>query len=153
MEVLWRDVESSKQKRGTGAQRALGGERVKYRYHHIHIICQDLQASEAFFTSDLGATLVERRKFGNADGAILDLGGTRIYLRTRRDGDAITGDSSNPRFGYDHLGLQVDDLDAAHKALAAKGYAFFMPPQQLGDMRIAFLKGPDNITIELLQLT
>lgn len=139
---------------------------MKYRYHHIHIICRDLQASEAFFTNDLGATLVERRKFGTADGAILDLGGTAIYLRARRDGDAITGDSSNPRFGYDHLGLQVEDLDAAHRALSAKGYVFFMPPQQLagllesatnnphlkGEMRIAFFKGPDNITVELLQL-
>ena len=136
---------------------------MKYRYHHIHIICRDLQASEAFFTSDLGATLVERRKFGTADGAILDLGGTAIYLRARRDGDAITGDSSSPRFGYDHLGLQVEDLDAAHRALSAKGYVFFMPPQQppdveavrvrlVGEMRIAFFKGPDNITVELLQL-
>lgn len=125
---------------------------MKYRYHHIHIICRDLQTTEAFFTGDLGAKLVERRKFGNADGAILDLGGTHIYLRTSRDGDSITGDSSNPRFGYDHLGLQVDDLDAAHKTLSAKGYVFFMPPQQLGNMRIAFLKGPDNISVELLQL-
>lgn len=125
---------------------------MKYRYHHIHIICRDLQVTETFFTGDLGATLVERRKFGNADGAILDLGGTNIYLRTNREGDAITGDSSNPRFGYDHLGLQVDDLDAAHKALSAKGYTFSMLPQQLGNMRIAFLKGPDNITVELLQV-
>ena len=129
---------------------------MKYRYHHIHLICRDLPTTEAFFTTDLGAALVERRKFGTADGAILDLGGTRIYLRTHRDGDAITGDSSNPRFGYDHIGLQVEDLDAAHRALSAKGYVFFMPPQQpgavLGDMRIAFLKGPDNISVELLQL-
>ncbi len=124
---------------------------MKYRYHHIHLICRDLPTTEAFFTNDLGATLVERRKFGAADGAVLDLGGTRINLRTRREGDAITGDSSNPRFGYDHLGLQVDDLDAAHKTLSAKGYVFFMPPQQQGDLRIAFLKGPDNITVELLQ--
>jgi len=124
---------------------------MKYRYHHIHLICRDLPTTEAFFTNDLGATLVERRKFGTADGAILDLGGPRIYLRTRREGDAMAGDSSNPRFGYDHLGLQVDDIDAAHKDLSAKGYVFFMPPQQLGDTRIAFLKGPDNITVELLQ--
>ena len=123
---------------------------MRYRYHHIHVICGDLAASEAFF-ANLGAALVERRKFGTADGAILDLGGTHIYLRTRREGDALTGDSTNPRFGYDHLGVQVDDLDAAHKALSAKGYKFFLTPQQQGQMRIAFLKGPDNITVELIQ--
>ena len=124
---------------------------MKYRFHHIHVVCGDLPATEAFFANDLGATLVERRKFGTADGAIIDLGGTRIYLRARREGDAITGDSTNARFGYDHIGLRVDDIDAAYKTLSGKGYVFFMPPQQQGNMRIAFLKGPDNITIELLQ--
>lgn len=126
---------------------------MRYRYHHIHVICRDLPTSEAFFANDLGATVVERRKFGTADGAIIDLDGTRIYLRARREGDTITGDSANARFGYDHIGLQVDDIDAAYKALSGKGYVFFMPPSAAapGDMRIAFLKGPDNITIELLQ--
>jgi len=124
---------------------------MKYRFHHIHVICGDLPATEAFFAEDLGATLVERRKFGTTDGAIIDLGGTRIYLRARRESDAITGDSANPRFGYDHIGLRVDDIDAAYKTLSGKGYVFFMIPQQQGNMRIAFLKGPDNITIELLQ--
>jgi catechol 2,3-dioxygenase-like lactoylglutathione lyase family enzyme len=123
---------------------------MRSRYHHLHLICADLGATEAFFTA-LGASPVERRKFGAADGAVLDLGGIHIYLRTRRDGDAITGDSTNPRFGYDHLGLQVDDLDAAYAALSAKGYAFFVPPQQQGQMRIAFVRGPDNITVELVQ--
>lgn len=123
---------------------------MKYRYHHLHLICGDLGATEKFLI-ELGAALVERRKFGTADGAVFDLGGVHIYLRTRRDGDAITGDSTNPRLGYDHLGLQVDDLDAAYTALSGKGYVFFMPPSQQGQMRIAFLKGPDNITVELLQ--
>ena len=120
------------------------------RYHHIHLICTDLHATETFF-ADLGAPVVERRKFGAADGAIVNLAGTHIYLRTRREGDTLSGDSSAPRYGYDHLGVQVDDIDTAYKTLSAKGYKFTMTPQQQGQMRIAFLKGPDNITVEILQ--
>ncbi len=126
---------------------------MNYRYHHLHLICSDLNKMESFFTSDLGAKLVERRKFGTADGATLDLNGVLINLRVQREGDKIAGDSSQERFGYDHLGLQVDDLDKAYQQLSAKGYKFITPPSASGNMKIAFFKGPDNITIELLQPT
>lgn len=125
---------------------------MAYRYHHLHLICADLAKTEAFFTQDLGATVTEHRKFGTADGAVLDLHGIRINLRTRRDGDAITGDSANPRYGYDHLAFEVDDIEAAHKTLSGKGYAFVGPPQQMPDMKVAFFKGPDNITVELIEV-
>ena len=124
---------------------------MKFRYHHLHLICSDLAKTEAFFTRDLGATLVQHRKFGTADGAVLDLQGVGINLRTRREGDAITGDSASPRYGYDHLAFEVDDVDAAHRALTEKGFVFSVPPQQMPDMKIAFFRGPDNITIELVQ--
>lgn len=126
---------------------------MNYRYHHLHLICSDLNKMESFFTGDLGAKLVERRKFGTADGATLDLNGVLINLRVQREGDKVTGDSSQERFGYDHLGLQVDDLDKAYQQLSAKGYKFITPPSPSGNMKIAFFKGPDNITIELLQPT
>jgi catechol 2,3-dioxygenase-like lactoylglutathione lyase family enzyme len=125
---------------------------MTFRYHHLHLICSDLARTEDFFTRDLGATVVEHRKFGTAAGAVLDLHGVRINLRTRRDGDAITGDSASPRYGYDHLGFEIDDVDAAYKTLSGKGYAFVGPPQQAGDLKVAFFKGPDNITIELVQV-
>jgi catechol 2,3-dioxygenase-like lactoylglutathione lyase family enzyme len=124
---------------------------MTFRYHHLHLICSDLAKTEAFFTRDLGATLVQHRKFGAADGAVLDLHGIGINLRTRREGDAIGGDSANPRYGYDHLAFQVKDLDATHKALAAKGYVFVTQPQMMAGMKVAFFKGPDNITVELIE--
>jgi catechol 2,3-dioxygenase-like lactoylglutathione lyase family enzyme len=124
---------------------------MAYRYHHLHLICSDLNKMENFFTKDLGAKLVERRKFGTADGATLDLNGVLINLRKSREGDNIAGDSAKERYGYDHLGLQVDNLDAAYKDLQSKGYTFITPPTESGKMKIAFFKGPDNITIELLQ--
>ena len=53
--------------------------------------------------------------------------------------------------GYDHIGLQVEDLQAAHDDLVQRGYSFFMAPTETVDNIIAFFKGPENITIELLQ--
>jgi catechol 2,3-dioxygenase-like lactoylglutathione lyase family enzyme len=121
------------------------------RFHHMHLICNDLEEMIGFFTNIIGAKLVERRRFGTANGASLDLGGVTVNLRVARDDEDITEDAARPRFGYDHLGVQVDDVDAAYDQLRAKGFAFTVPPKDIGALKIAFFKGPDNIMIELVE--
>jgi catechol 2,3-dioxygenase-like lactoylglutathione lyase family enzyme len=124
---------------------------MTYRFHHIHLICQDLEAMIDFFTGDLGAALVARKKFGTADGASLDLQGTTVNLRVAREDEEMVGDASQARFGYDHLGLQVEDVDAAYQDLKNRGFSFFMEPKDIPGLRIAFFRGPEQITIELVQ--
>jgi catechol 2,3-dioxygenase-like lactoylglutathione lyase family enzyme len=106
---------------------------------------------ESFFIEMLGARLVERRKFGTADGAMLDLNGTTIFLRAERENDKIVGDSSQHRYGYDHLGLEVDDLDETYRVLTGKGVTFTLSPTESEAGRMAFIEGPDGIAIELFQ--
>ena len=124
---------------------------MTYRYHHFHLICSNLEQTENFFTGVLEAKLIQRRKFGTADGAVLDLNGTTISLRKAREGDNITGDSSQQRYGYDHLGLEVEDIDAVYEELKEKGITFSILPTNVENGRMAFIKGPDGITIELFQ--
>ena len=124
---------------------------MEYRFHHAHIICKDLEPMITFFTDVLNATLVTRRKFGTAEGASIDVHGTTVNLRVAREDEKIIGDASETRYGFDHIGLEVDDVDAAHKDLTQRGYSFFMPPTDIPKLRIAFFKGPEDITIELVQ--
>ena len=124
---------------------------MNYRLHHLHLICKDLEGMIDFFTEALGATLVARKKFGTADGASLDLQGTTVNLRVARQDEKMVGDASQAGFGYDHLGLQVEDVDAAYQDLKKRGFSFFMEPKDIPDLRIAFFKGPEDITIELVQ--
>jgi len=124
---------------------------MTYRFHHVHLICKDLEGMIIFFTEALGATLVARKKFGTADGASLDLQGTTVNLRVDREDEVMAGDASQTRFGYDHLGLLVEDVDAAYEDLKKRGFNFFMAPKDIPDLRIAFFRGPEEITIELIQ--
>ena len=124
---------------------------MNYRLHHLHLICKDLEGMINFFTEALGATLLARKKFGTADGASLDLQGTTVNLRVSREDEDIAGDASRTTYGYDHLGLQVDDVDAAYQDLKKKGFSFFMEPKDIPNLRIAFFKGFEDITIELVQ--
>ena len=124
---------------------------MTYRLHHIHLICRDLEVMVSFFTELIGANLKERRKFGTADGAVLDLDGTLINLRVAREDEEIKTISAQSTYGYDHIGLEVKDIHTAYRDLTDRGYNFFIPPREAGDKTIAFLKGPENITIELVQ--
>jgi len=124
---------------------------MTYRLHHIHLICRNLETMISFFTDALGAKLVERRKFGTANGATLDLEGININLRVARADEEIRDHLTPSTYGYDHIGLKVADIHAAWDDLTKRGYQFFMPPTEAAGLTIAFFKGPENITIELVQ--
>ena len=126
---------------------------MSYRFHHVHIICQDLENMIAFFCQTLQANLIRRQKFGTADGASLDLSGVTVNLRVAREDEKITGDTSQTSLGFDHIGIEVDDIDATYEALTSKGFSFFIPPKDIPGLRIAFFKGPEDITIELVQVS
>jgi catechol 2,3-dioxygenase-like lactoylglutathione lyase family enzyme len=124
---------------------------MSYRFHHVHIICKDLEKMIRFFTEVLGAKLIDRLKFGTADGACLDLNGTTVNLRVARENENMAGDASQSTYGYDHIGLEVEDIQSAFEDLTARGFSFFMPPTDITGLKIAFFRGPEDITIELCQ--
>jgi glyoxylase I family protein len=124
---------------------------MSFHFHHVHIICKDLEKMIGFFTESVGAELVKRKKFGTADGASLDLKGTTINLRVARVDEKLEGDASRTVFGYNHIGLEVEDIEVAFTDLTSQGYSFFMPPTDIPDLRIAFFRGPEDIVIELVQ--
>ena len=124
---------------------------MTYSLHHVHLICKDLEEMIHFFKEAIGARFVEHRKFGTADGATLNLQGIDINLRVVREGEEIRENKTLSTYGYDHIGLQVENLQAAYENLTNRGYSFFMPPTEAAGLLIAFFKGPENITIELVQ--
>ena len=125
---------------------------MPYRLDHIHLVCRNLQEMIDFFTGNFDAKLIGMKKFGGVDGASLDLSGTMINLRICRENENLADPRSCKTYGYHHMGLTVDDIDAEYKRLSDRGCRFSLPPKDAGDtLRIAFLDGPENITIELLQ--
>ncbi|MDP1990717.1 MAG: VOC family protein [Syntrophales bacterium] len=124
---------------------------MKYRLHHLHLICSDLDKMIKFLTNTLGGKFVSFRKFGTADGAIIDLAGAPIFLRVARDGEEITGDQSRSIYGYHHIGLKVEDLDTCYSELKDQDFTFTTAPTATPHGKMAFFQGPDNIIIELVQ--
>jgi lactoylglutathione lyase len=120
------------------------------RYLHTMVRVKDLDASIAFYKL-LG--LVETRRYDNEGGRFTlvfmappDQPECPVELTYNWDGD--TGLPSDSRH-FGHLAYGVADIHATCAHLAANGVTINRPPR---DGRMAFVRSPDNISVELLQI-
>ena len=123
---------------------------MKFQFHHIHVFCKNLEKMIPFFTDVLGATLKVRQKFGTANGAMLDLHGTPINIKVLEK--SVTPSEALPLCaGWDHVALEVEDVEAVYTELTGLGYSFTIKPFEAGGMKMAFFQGPEGLLFELLQ--
>jgi len=118
------------------------------RYLHTMVRVSDLERSLDFYCAKLG--LKEVRRMENEAGRY-----TLVFLAPEGQEDAqieLTYNwdpetlSGGRNFG--HLAYAVDDIYATCAALQAGGVTINRPPR---DGRMAFVRSPDGISIELLQ--
>jgi lactoylglutathione lyase len=58
----------------------------------------------------------------------------------------------HPHQGLDHFGLTVKDIDAVAAEMKAKGVEFTREPTTIRPgVRICFIRGPEGISVELLE--
>ncbi|MDO9711092.1 VOC family protein [Paracraurococcus lichenis] len=124
---------------------------ARYGFDHIHLRSPDLEATATWFRDKLGAEEV-RRVTGEAPRIDMTLGGLDLFIS--QSDNRVAAPPVSPYNGIDHFGLAVQGLDEAVADLKAKGVAFTMEPKQARPgVRICFIKGPQDITIELLERT
>ena len=111
---------------------------------------RDLDAALKFYVEDLG--LKESRRRESEQGRF-----TLVFLASGASGDpaeielTYNWDQRDPyptgRF-FGHLAFEVDDIYATCARLAERGNVIHRPPR---DGRMAFVRSPDQISVELLQ--
>lgn len=114
--------------------------------HHMAIITDDVARLRAFYVDVLGLPVVGG--FPGHEIIFIGVGGTAIELVPR---EMQPGAGA----GWDHLALEVADIDAAYAELTARGVLFHVPPKPFPpaapSVRIAFFKDPDGNVLELVQ--
>jgi lactoylglutathione lyase len=118
------------------------------KYLHTMVRVTDLDASLDFYCNKLGLELVGRTDYeaGRFTLAFLAAPGDRaaqVELTYNWDPEAYT---TGRAFG--HLAYEVDDIYALCERLLRAGVTINRPPR---DGRMAFVRSPDNISVELLQ--
>ncbi len=118
------------------------------KYLHAMVRVRDLDASLKFFCDALG--LRENRRRDYPEGRF-----TLVYLGAPENPDSeieLTFNYDDEDYGsarnFGHLAFEVDDIYAACDRLQAAGVVINRPPR---DGRMAFVRSPDLISIELLQ--
>ena len=119
------------------------------KYLHTMVRVKDLDASVAFY-KQLG--LIETRRMDSEQGRFTllfmappDQPECPVELTYNWDGDeGLPSDSRH----FGHLAYAVPDIYAKCAELMAAGVTINRPPR---DGRMAFVRSPDNISIELLQ--
>lgn len=118
------------------------------KYLHTMVRVTDLEQSLDFYCNKLG--LKELRRMENPAGrftliflAADETPDAQVELTYNWDPETYTGGRN-----FGHLAFEVDDIHATCQALMDKGVTINRPPR---DGRMAFIRSPDNISIELLQ--
>ena len=118
------------------------------KYLHTMVRVSDLDASIDFYCNKLG--LEELRRYDNEKGRF-----TLVFLAAPGDSEAqveLTHNWDPEAYGegrnFGHLAYEVDDIYATCQRLLDGGVTINRPPR---DGHMAFVRSPDNISIELLQ--
>jgi lactoylglutathione lyase len=119
------------------------------KYLHTMVRVSDIDASLAFYCDHLGLEELRRHEIEQGRFTLVFLAApgdseAQVELTYNWDGDDLG--EGNRNFG--HLAYAVDDIYASCQRLMDGGVTISRPPR---DGRMAFVRSPDNISIELLQ--
>ena len=130
--------------RGHGAFETIG----RMKYLHTMVRVTDLDASLRFYRDALGLRVL--RQTDHPQGRF-----TLVYLAAPGDDEAqieLTHNWAPEAYtggrNFGHIAYAVDDIYATCAHLQAQGVTILRPPR---DGRMAFVRSPDQISIELLQ--
>lgn len=125
----------------------------KFTFDHIHLFSRDPEATAAFYERIFGAEVIRTTPQGKPR-IDLKLGGANIFILDVSGDPKAGAGPAHPHQGLDHFGLEVKDIDAVCADLKSKGVAFTREPVTIRPgTRIAFLAGPEGVSIELLERT
>ena len=123
------------------------------KYLHTMVRITDVEASLHFYRDALGLTLLSRRDSEAGRFTLIFLaapGDTAAQIELTYNWPAADGQAEVYTGGrnFGHVAYAVDDIYATCRRLMDHGVAISRPPR---DGRMAFVRSPDGISIELLQ--
>ena len=125
-----------------------------FRINHIHLKSPDPKALADWFGEAFNLTIVSDtvRDFGDRFIGCDSEDGLRVNISGARTGEQMGPGDADPHYGLEHFGFDVVDMDEEIKRLEGLGAVLADGPYDTGDGRkIAFIKAPDDIRIELIQ--
>src|SRR3954454_20704181 len=122
----------------------------EFRWDHLHLRSPDPEATARYYIEVFGATPENTVAVEGGVRVIVSLAGLNLFI------EQVAPDTPAPpqplHLGLEHIGFAVTSIDAVCAELKARGAEFVVEPHSpRPGLRIAFVRAPENVRIELLE--
>ena len=128
---------------------------MAYAINHVHIRSADPHASASWYEKHFGAKIISEREVMPGTITIsMEVGGPdRLNVSSKPEGTSDERAVAElNRLGLEHFGFAVEDLEADLERLEVAGVRIVLPlTEVVGGTRLAYIEGPDDVLIELVQ--
>ena len=128
---------------------------MPYAINHVHIRSADPHTTAAWYEKHFEAEIVSEREVMPGTITIgMEVGGpVRLNVSSKPAGSSDERSTAElNRLGLEHFGFNVEDLEADLARLKSAGIRVVLPLTEVtGGTRLAYIEGPDDVLIELVQ--
>jgi catechol 2,3-dioxygenase-like lactoylglutathione lyase family enzyme len=128
---------------------------MAYRINHIHLKAPDPRKTAEWYTKAFNFKIVsdETRVFGDRFiRCTSEDGGMAVNISGARTNEALGPGDASAHHGLEHFGFDSENLEVDIKRLEALGARLLEGPiQNPNGPRIAFLRAPDDVRVELVE--
>ena len=128
---------------------------MPYAIHHVHIRARDPHGSAAWYQEYFDAEVLAVREVMPGTITItMDAGGpVRLNISSPPAGSSDERAVAElNRLGLEHFGFSTDDIEADIAKFERAGVRIVMAVTEvIAGMKLAYIEGPDDVLIELVQ--
>jgi len=124
---------------------------TEFSYDHVHLRSPDPEETARYYERMFGAEIIKSVMSNGIERTDMKLGGVMFFIAQVPADSDLAEKPEGSFVGLDHLGLRVRNIDAVVAELKTKGAEFTVEPKTIRTgVRIAFVRGPQNVLVELL---
>ena len=128
---------------------------MAYEFNHVHLKAPDPEKTANWYVKAFNFEILSDtvRTVGDRFIRCKSPGGITFNISGARTDEELGKGDASAHWGLEHFALNVDDLDAEIARLRDLGAELLEGPNKLPNgTQIGFIKAPDEVRIELLQL-
>lgn len=124
-----------------------------YKINHIHIKSSDPEKDANWFIGAFNFRIIndEVRAVGDRFISCESEDGFRVNISGERTSEKLGPSDADPHYGLEHFGVDSKNIEADISRLESLGASLAEGPIEQPGMKIAFLKTPGNVRVELIQ--
>ena len=126
---------------------------VTGNYHHVHLISPGPRETAEWYVKFLGGEIFKDEELRGARNVRVKIGECLLNIRGERPGESFADPNGKKPYGIAHFCLTVDDIEGTLQHVETSGGVISEPLFSLpSGNRAAYVLGPENVEIELIQL-